>query len=146
MATLIEFASRMHNLSLQMERGVVSTVKNVAKGVLREVIKATPVDTGRARSNWQVGLNSPPPGPIAPYSPGRHLGRGEAANKNAATTIGTTIINAIAGDGTIYISNNVPYINILNNPPQHSSQSPSNFVEIAAKKAVLGLRNVKVLP
>ena len=146
MATLVEFASRMHNLSLQMERGVVGTVKQISKNVLREVVKATPVDTGAARSNWQVGLNAAPSGPIRPYSPGRHLGRSETSNANAAISIGSAIINAVGGDGTIYISNNVPYINILNNPPQHSKQSPANFVEIAARKAVLGLRNVKVLP
>ncbi|WP_407649132.1 hypothetical protein [Devosia algicola] len=42
----------MSRISVEVEGGVEQAVKDCAVAVTRTVINATPVDTGRARSNW----------------------------------------------------------------------------------------------
>lgn len=144
MAALIEFSSAIGKLAANLEKGLHQTAQKVGTSVLRSVLEATPVDTGKARSNWQVGIGTAPPGPISPHSPGKHLGRGERANLNTALSLGKAVIRQFK-EGELHIANDTPYINILNTGS--SSQNPaSNFVEIAARQGIISLQNIKLLP
>lgn len=89
------------------------------------VVLATPVDTGRARANWQVGLNAPKRGALL-----------ENFDKGGSSTISrnrTAARGTRAGE-TVYISNNLPYINRLNEG--YSAQAPANFVLIGIRAGV----------
>ena len=92
--------------------------------LLRDLIKQTPVDTGRARANWQVSISG---------------FRQEILTNNDRT--GSSAINNAVGVisssenvryPTFYISNNLPYIEALNNG--HSNQAPAKFVETSIRR------------
>ena len=85
--------------------------------VLGQVVMATPVDTGRARSNWHLDVDKPVR-TTTEDTTSQNLEEGRAASET------------VKGDDTVYISNNLPYIERLNDG--HSKQAPANFVESAA--------------
>lgn len=162
MPSLIEFSDNMGKLALRLDKGIVETVQRVAIGVLTEVVKETPVDVGTARSNWQVGIIAAPTNTIAAHSPilprlrsaRATLAAGrfnETANTAATILAGTIKIKQFQGDGRIFISNSVTelgygYINLLNTGRHSLQQTKVNFVQIAARKAVTGIRGTKILP
>jgi len=102
--------------------------RRVALAVDSAVVLATPVDTGQARSNWQVSLGSPQTGTIPPYSPGQG-GSSAGANAQAAIDQGNRVIASRTAGVDIHITNNLDYIDELNNGK--SLQAPAGFVEEA---------------
>lgn len=143
MASLKNFAKRMRLRAKQIELGLDKAVKKVALAVDQTVVLATPVDTGRARSNWLVGLGAPVRRTVGSHSPGKHLGIGESANASASIGLASGTINARKPGQDIYISNNLEYINELNNGS--SRQAPKNFVEKAAQVGAMVVKGVKIL-
>ena len=81
----------------------------------------TPVDTGRAKLNWQASVNAPIDAEIA-------LGARRAGAESLPPTRPESII---------YITNNVPYIRRLNDG--HSKQQPAGFVERAVERGRLSV-------
>lgn len=80
-------------------------------------IKSTPVDTGRARGNWQTSVGTPVDGTLERDDPG---GSAAIAEVTAKTPNG-------AGQET-FMSNNLPYIESLENG--NSQQAPAGMVRI----------------
>ena len=115
----------------------------MANAMGASVIRSTPVDTGRARSNWRVGIGQAPGKVIAPYSPGHKLGIGETANADAAIAkIKSTLANPRRKPHNIYLKNNVHYIGKLNRG--HSSQAPSQYVQKAVRAGIMSLHGTKI--
>ena len=81
----------------------------IALQLHRKIVLGTPVDTGRARANWQISESAPELGVI--------LGRDLAP------------IPKLSGDTTIYITNSLPYIVPLEYG--HSKQAPHGMVRKA---------------
>jgi hypothetical protein len=121
MADLRQFAGRIRVIGRRIEENADAMVRKVALAVDSAVVIATPVDTGRARSNWQVNLGGPA------------SGTRDALDQSgqAAIAEGQTRIAQYRGGSAIHITNNLPYIGRLNDG--WSAQAPSGFVE----KAVL---------
>ena len=97
---------------------VAAVTKKIALEALSRVILKTPVDTGRARANWQTQLRVRPDGVI------------EAADPSGASAIseGAREIGQLKPYDTVYIANNLPYISALNSG--HSKQAPQGMVEV----------------
>lgn len=76
------------------------------------IIKDTPVDTGRARGNWQTTQNTPALGEIA------RLGQEPSIAEAQAR---------LRGLGLFWLSNNLPYIEKLEFDG-HSSQAPEGML------------------
>lgn len=110
-------------------------MRRVALAADQGVVMATPVDTGRARSNWIVALGTPPSQVINAYSPGDG-GSSASANTQAALDQGEAVIRDYSGEGAqeIHITNNLPYIQGLNDG--NSAQAPANFVQKAVIEAI----------
>lgn len=119
----------MRRRAATLTRNVDEAVKAVAKGVTIGVVDGTPVDTGRARSNWQVSTGTANQATVQPFAPGRHLGRDESSNANAAINQANRIINLRKPYEPLFIQNNVDYIQKLNTG--HSAQAGPMFVQIA---------------
>jgi hypothetical protein len=87
-------------------------VRRTVIGILSKVVMKSPVDTGRFRANWQVGLNS------------AKSGSSESVDKSGSATIasGSKAIPAEAAGNAFYITNNLPYAQALEDG--HSIQSP----------------------
>lgn len=105
-------------------------VRRIALVADQAIVDATPVDTGRARSNWIVTLDSAAGGTRAPYVEGL-AGSSASANAQAAIEQGAAVVATYSGDAhrEIHITNNLPYIDRLNNG--WSRQAPAEFVQEA---------------
>lgn len=127
------FAERIKKRAKQVEKNVDKTVAKTALAILATVIPATPVDTGRARGNWQVSLGEP------------ILTELKAEDKTGQATVnkGAATAESRKSGQTIYICNNVPYIGRLNEGS--SPQAPAQFVQSAVRVAVEYIRNARVV-
>ena len=101
----------------------VNKMERVHSGVALEmskrVIMRTPVDTGRARANWQASLGSPS------SSSSLHTDRGGGAT----TAKAAEVAEGFGKKGqTFYLVNNVDYIKALEHG--HSKQAPAGMVKV----------------
>ncbi len=96
----------------------LSFKKKVAFQILEGVVNMTPVDTGRARGNWQVDLGDTPGTAERPLdrSGTRTIQRG-----------GTQIHASQLGD-SIWISNPLPYMPLLEFG--YSGQAPHGMLQV----------------
>ena len=138
MSSPADFKRHLEIRAEELKGSVSQIVRAVALKVDEQVVKATPVDTGVARSNWVAALNAPARGVRGAYAPGSKLGLNEGANAQAAMNQAKGVASQFkAGENqVIYISNNTPYISVLNAAPPHSTQAAPNFVETAAMEGI----------
>ena len=107
--------------------------KAIIIGLYRDVILRTPVDTGRARSNWMLSINSPARGETkitdSDAKKGSHSGRTKAMVSNADMKLKQGLENA----SMVFITNSVPYIKPLDEG--HSNQNRMGIVRPAIDRA-----------
>lgn len=148
MATLAQFSQNIRKRGSQIENAGTRFVKATAKRALKALVNATPVDTGRARSNWRVGIGASVRSPIGTY--------GSGASAKAAISAGFARINSVrgvsgAGGGlktAIYISNPLDYPGHLpNNKGLNdgaSKQAPAYYIETAIAESTSAIQNMRV--
>lgn len=131
-----------------MNRIADLVVKNADKAfrataliVDQTVVLSTPVDTGRARSNWIVQSQFPSREVRNAYSPGKEGATG-STNAQRAIAQARAVINSDQS-GVIWISNNLSYIDNLNQGS--SAQAPAGFVEASVEAGRQELRRVSLL-
>lgn len=139
-------AQRMRQVAERVRRSPQASVRAVGLTVLQAVTTATPVDTGRARANWQVGLGSAPTDELhrVPHGTRKDPIRPNPAIREqvdwaSAMSDGFSAIGGYTG-GELHITNNVPYIVRLNEG--WSPKAPGGFVEAAVEA---GRAKVKAL-
>lgn len=103
--------------------------KNYAFALYSSIVKKTPVDTGRARANWNVTVGSP------------DLSTTEDTRKTPKSKDKMPDPN---GDESIFISNNLPYITKLEyggypNPPKKGSGKTVNGYSKQAPEGMVGV-------
>ena len=101
----------------ELEAIVNGDARAAALSLLTGLVKTTPVDTGRAKGNWFVSTGAP----------NRSVDKERRAGQ--ANSQGQQVILSAEKEDfpTITISNNLPYIQRLNDG--HSTQAPKKFVE-----------------
>lgn len=134
---------RFFRLARGVEVATFTVVKQQALDAQYLLAKDTPVDVGTARSNWRIGISRPHIGRIKAYFPypSRHRkpygvggSKGEGANLAGVVAQGTSRM-ATYTKGSVYISNNLPYIGPLNRG--HSKQTSPGFIPRAVYRASL---------
>lgn len=113
------------------------TVRKVALDMLTRIVERTPVDTGRARGNWVIGIGNP----VMTYDP-------DLKDKDGGPTVNKGLGELADFDASqgqsIFITNSVPYIVPLEYG--HSKQQPEGMVRVTMAefpgmvKDVTGLR------
>ena len=109
----MSFASDCEKFRMKSFNGRMNVVvRKVSLDLFKKVVEKTPVDTGRARGNWMVGINHIP------------IGSG-LDKKNPIGRIVADVLKAKAGDN-IALANTLPYIGKLEyggfpNPPKKGS-------------------------
>lgn len=103
-------------------------LKKLAFDALRGIVMMTPVDTGRARGNWRVSINT--------IDKSTSEARKDKAGHTAVNTGNAVLTNAKWGD-TIYISNNLPYIRRLEDG--WSKQAPAGMMGVTFNRLRTGL-------
>lgn len=113
------------------DRQVVRYVLTLRNILISEPPKGTPIDTGWATNNWWFAEGA------SANSPTTSTGNVEASG--ARIQLDTMSISNIKVNGqSLYITNNVPYIGMLNSGT--SKQTPSGFVERAILTAGIMIR------
>ncbi len=94
--------------------------QQVIAELFRRIVMRTPVDTGRARGNWQIELGGPAQGTL------------EVIDKSGDGTILKEIakLSDIPPFSLVHISNNLSYISYLEHD-KRSPQHPEGFLEIS---------------
>jgi HK97 gp10 family phage protein len=124
------FARRIRKVAADVEPAVDDTLRKVALVANQTVIMATPVDTGRARANWQVSIDTEIDSEV------------DDTNANAALQRNQAVIRGYK-NGAIILQNNVSYIGALN--AGTSAQAPAGFVEKALQTAARVVSQSKVV-
>jgi len=127
--------AKLPNLSNEM-------AKKAASVIIQDLALTTPVDTGAAVSNWQVTLDVPAESTIPAFAPSpkgktvsgvwKHSVSPDVTRENNANVLianSQQVIDAKQPGQTLYIANNLTYIEILNNG--NSDQIPSGFTDRA---------------
>lgn len=130
--------------SNQVDKALGAAARKVARIFQIDVVRGTPVDTGKARSNWVANLDTPFRGDLPPYVPGRRLGIAESSNASAAIAQGLGVIARFSAvkNKFIHIRNNTPYIETIN---AGGSQQNSLFWQSALQRARVSIRNFRLL-
>lgn len=110
---------------LRTQNGLEDVVREFVKSVHAELVKTSPVDTGRFRANWQITYNHVPLYALNEYD--------KTGEKTIAS--GVRIANALPlGRGgavtSIYFSNMLIYANALEYG--HSRQAPAGVLGLVA--------------
>ena len=117
-----QFSTDISKWVKKAKGGMDEAVRKITFGVFVNISIGSPVDTGRFRGNWMVGLGVRPKG----YQP---EGFGDLTSTLAAAQ---AQIWKIKGPGITYIANNVPYAMALERG--HSMQAPRGMVIITLDK------------
>ena len=112
-------------ITRQLDRLASRVVAKISLDVTANLVETTPVDTGWARANWVPSIGFPVEEPVG--SPTSVSGAQQQNGQSAL--LGYTI-----DKGKVFVSNNVSYINKLNDGS--SLQAPANFVQDAIDKAL----------
>ncbi len=103
---------------------VVVATKKLALELLKKIVLKTPVDTGRARGNWQLTVNTPATDIVpGPYS--------EDNTEVSSDVINTALSNlkGLEPFQDVWVTNNVAYIVYLE--AGTSDQAPSGMIAIS---------------
>lgn len=110
----------------EFNRKLQNEVKIIALDINEGLIDETPVDTGWARANWVPSIGTPFEGPVGDrdsFDTGeQEMGMAEVASQYQLS------------DGPVFITNNVPYIESLNQG--HSAKAPAGFIEAIIDRVV----------
>lgn len=109
------------------EKGLFEIVDVTCRQVIEDLVKLSPVDTGRFRGNWQITFNSPPLYALDNYDKegARTISEGERVMDIYRQTRG-------AGVTSIYFSNMLIYANALEYG--WSQQAPQGVLGIVAAR------------
>ena len=108
-----QFEIDMAKFSKQTEINLETVVKRVSFDVYNKAKQNTPVDTGRARGSWNISEE---------YADLSTLPEGEYPTGT------TNAVGSISGKDEVHISNNLEYINALDEG--RSRQAPSGMVDV----------------
>ena len=107
-----------------VKEDVIALALNIHGRLVDNPPEGTPVDTGWASANWWISVGTVP-------SDNDGSGGDVSAQQAKQSTGLVDILTYEPSKGVIYITNNVPYINRLNNG--WSQQSPAGFVDRAVQ-------------
>lgn len=126
----------------------------VALDIYADILHRSPVDTGRYRGNWSVAVNSPPrwvieevDGQQPPKKPGEPARTRRPANRKEKGAASGVIAQAQKPSDVIWLSNNLPYAEVLERGRignRGSVQAPEGVAQVAIT-SVLGKQKPPVV-
>lgn len=105
----------------KVQGDIDKTIRKTTISVFASVIKMTPVDTGRARGNWQCSVGSPKTDALITT---------DSSGANTASSMVATVPEK-AGS-VVWLANNVPYITRLEYG--YSKQAPAGMVRVSLSR------------
>jgi hypothetical protein len=135
MPTIADFEAKFRALGDHVGQRMSARIKLMASTLIEELVLAnTPVWSGQARSNWQVGINAktdnflkiPRPTKAHPPQPDAYF--------SVSASLELSIVNQATYRDAIHIFNNAPYIQRLN--AGYSPQAEAGFVQAVIAQTV----------
>lgn len=127
---------QIRRIILEMEGFTERQMKKLTLAIHANLVEDTPVDLGWARANWVPSIGAPVIEDLSDVqNPVSKVGPANARSQEGLVRVAAQYH---LSQGPIFISNNVPYIQKLNQGS--SQQAPAMFVEQAIDK---GLREVR---
>lgn len=137
MGSVRQFTISLEKFGWNIEKVVGQLQRRGAFVIMSDVVKGSPVDTGRFRASWVIGVGVKNEG-VAEKGPRSAVSaRTESLLRLRALTPAT-----VTGKAPVIISNNLPYATRL--ADGHSTQAPSGWVEAAVARAQRELEVVNV--
>tara|TARA_Y100000310_G_scaffold344961_1_gene460804 strand:+ start:3428 stop:3922 length:495 start_codon:yes stop_codon:yes gene_type:complete len=113
-----------------VEFSVAELQRTISIMLLEGAVKRTPVDTGRAKGNWQLSIGTPETGEVSTKLSARATSNPKEAAK----------LNGLAPYSVVWLSNNVTYIEVLEfggfvpkNPTEPSDPRPKRAGQVWVK-------------
>lgn len=129
-----EFSRRLAIRATQVTDNAELAIRRAAVAADTAIVMSTPVDTGRARGNWNVSV-----GQIDSTVKEEGFPSPQDALSAGQTTIGQWRL----GSGVIFIANSLPYIQRLEDG--YSAQAPNGMIEFGMKAAIQQLGGERLL-
>lgn len=149
-----EFGRRLVAFAHRIEAKSDQAARKIVIDALAGVVEKTPVDTGRARGNWQVSAITPilTELDLGFSAPARVAGRSKKATKERAknakasnrinaqqaaqlaNVAGKAAVDAVDRVTVMYLSNNVAYIKYLEDGS--SRQAPKGMLKLTVQELV----------
>lgn len=107
----------MTSIVANVNRRIDTQIRKSTIELFGSVIKMTPVDTGRARGNWQCTIGSPATSEI------------ERLDKTGSSAI-SEVVSTVKSGTVVWLGNNVPYISRLEYD-SWSKQAPAGMVRVS---------------
>ncbi len=133
-SSVINFDAPLAEFSKRIGVKIGQATKLLALDIMTRVVERTPVKSGRARSGWDLTIGQPsdflPPEP--PEQPGAKADKDKkytSVFNGGAVSVAPPAANRIDGTQQVFIMNNLPYIERLENG--HSAQAPAGMVRIS---------------
>jgi hypothetical protein len=148
------FTAQVDDWVKKAKGAIDANVRSITIALFKGIILSTPVDTGRARGNWQTTIGAPASGTV------------EGADPSGAAAIGAVFANQGGAGKITWLANNLPYIQVLEyglypNPPKlgtrvkgggyqilsvggYSRQAPAGMVRVNMARIGEIVRNAKV--
>jgi hypothetical protein len=140
-SNLAQFNREITDFAKSIPDKTVVLHKKIVLEALRRLVEKTPVDTGRARGNWQVTIANPAEGQVSgdwPKTKGeRKTTRPPLRPEdNATISKGLAALTGLPKFQVVWISNNVDYIEFLEEGS--SKQAPAGMLAVTVEE----LRNM----
>ena len=111
------------------EREVIAITLDIHASLVSRPPEGTPRDLGWAAANWVPSVGRPAEGPVGDPARGG-VSQAQSQARRGIAAVGRFRL----AHGIAFVTNNVPYIERLNDG--HSRQSPAGFVQRAIRKAI----------
>jgi hypothetical protein len=135
-----KFSLDVKKFAAKAEKAADDAISKICLDLLSDIVLNTPVDSGRARANWQCSIGAPASGQVqfeGDTGSGIRAPRESAASARAIAAGSVAV--ASAPRNIFWISNNLPYIYRLEFE-QWSKQAPSGMVRLAINRAERKMR------
>ena len=122
-------------IKADLERAAERVIKVLAVNITANLVERTPVDTGWAKSNWIPSVGE---SVSEPQGSKENVGQAAAAQAGGQARV----LGYKLSKRNVFISNNVPYISLLNDG--HSKQAPAGFVQVEIEQGIRELRFIRL--
>ncbi len=142
--SLESFSRRIRLQANKVQPGADEAVRAAGRGVATELVESTPIDTGRAISNWDAKVGKVTSMVFREAAvPGYKGSTRQGTIAEALARMFRNINRYKAGEGkSLHIFNAAPYIRRLNEG--WSKQAPAGFIEAAIQRGRAAIRNVRI--
>ena len=118
----MSFGSEVNNWGEDTLRKMTEATQKITLDVFNNVIRLSPVDTGRFRGNWQPSIGAPVAGELEMLDP----------TGGTVTAKVSGFVESVEAGDVIYLVNNLPYAQRLEDGS--SQQAPNGMVKLTVQR------------